>query len=107
MGLTDLNGDEAFFKCTVQRHNSIIVLLTKGALISGLEIPAFSTKPAGTDNVPFVSAQDLYSLLRDESASRVLVLDCRPHSMFLENRINRPSCINIPAELLDSGLVKS
>ena len=107
VGLTDVNDDEALCKCSVQRHNiSIIILLIKGALLNGLEIPSFSTKPAGTDNVPSVSAQELYSLLRAENVSRVLVLDCRPHSMFLENRINRPSCINIPAELLDSGLVK-
>lgn len=66
-------------------------------------MPNFSTKPSLTNSVPFVSAQDLYGLLRDENASKVLVLDCRPHAEFMQNRINRPSCINIPAELLDLG----
>ena len=71
-----------------------------GQLISGLDLPSSHTKP---DGIPCVSAQDLYNLLTGENVSKVLVLDCRPHSMFLQNHINRPSCINIPAELLDQG----
>lgn len=89
-------------------HGSILMPKTSettdGALIGGLEMPNFSTKPSLTNSVPFVSAQDLYGLLRDENASKVLILDCRPHAEFMQNRINRPSCINIPAELLDLGV---
>ena len=74
-----------------------------GALIGGLDSPSVFTKPTGIDGIPHVTAQDLYNLLTEENVSKVLVLDCRSHSMFHQNRINRPSCINIPAELLDQG----
>lgn len=68
-----------------------------GALISGLESPSSIAKSVR------VTAQDLYNLLTPASESKILILDCRPHAMFVENRIKCSSCINIPAELLDQG----
>lgn len=75
-----------------------------GALISGLESPSSIAKSVATDgSLRRVTAQDLYNLLTPASESKILILDCRPHAMFVENRIKCSSCINIPAELLDQG----
>ena len=75
-----------------------------GTLITGLESPSSLAKSAATDgSVRCVTAQDLYNLLTPESGSKILILDCRPHALFAENRIRCSSCINIPAELLDQG----
>ena len=72
-----------------------------GTLISGLESPSLVAKSDGS--LSCVTAQDLYNLLTPESESKIVILDCRPHAMFVENRIRCSSCINIPAELLDQG----
>ena len=75
-----------------------------GTLISGLKSPSLVAKSVATDgSLRCVTAQDLYNLLTPESESKILILDCRPHAMFVENRIRCSSCINIPAELLDQG----
>lgn len=66
--------------------------------------PKAKPNVANSGLVPFVSARDLYDMLKKENVSKVLVIDCRPHSVFDENNINCPSCINIPSELLDSGV---
>ena len=75
-----------------------------GTLITGLESPSLLAKSTATDDsLRCVKAQDLYNLLTPESESKILILDCRPHAMFAENRIRCSCCINIPAELLDQG----
>lgn len=102
-----INSSADVFQKLKVSHSSILTpkssVNSNGTLIIDRE-----TKPIVTDrgnvHVPFVSAPDLYNLLNDENGSKVLVIDCRPHSMFQENRINLPSCINIPSELLDIGV---
>ncbi|KAJ7393971.1 Ubiquitin carboxyl-terminal hydrolase 8 [Desmophyllum pertusum] len=84
-------------------HNSILAPKTSensnGTLISGFESPRSST-----DGVLCVSAQDLYNMMTVENESKIMILDCRPHAMFVENRIKSSCCISIPAELLDEGV---
>ena len=83
------------------------MLSTLDNLIGGLELPSSFNKPETANVVPSLTAQNLYSLLEKEDTSNILILDCRPRAMFAANHINRPCCINIPAELLDQGLVNA
>ncbi|XP_015774970.1 PREDICTED: ubiquitin carboxyl-terminal hydrolase 8-like isoform X1 [Acropora digitifera] len=87
-------------------HSSILVPKSSENTAEGTPFTEPETKPnvANSGLVAFVSAQDLYDMLKGENMCKVLVIDCRPHSVFEENNINFPSCINIPSELLDSGV---
>ena len=87
---------------SILRSGDLSLML--GTLIGGLESPSSLAKSVATDgSLRCVTAQDLYSLLTPENESNILILDCRPHAVFLENHIRCSCCINIPAELLDQG----